>query len=160
MRRSLVLLALVLSAQSAMAAPDYLDDRSSPSALIRSLYNAISLHHYARAWSYFADPEKNGDYADFAKGYADTAEASVTIGPVMSEGAAGSIYTTLGVIVSARTGDGTTENFGGCYVTRQVQPAIQEPPFTPLQIVTGHLIARPADDAMPASCDDQGQPRF
>ncbi|WP_143594862.1 hypothetical protein [Thioclava sp. DLFJ5-1] len=151
MRRTLALLVLALSGHAAIAAPDYLDDRSTPAALVRSLYNAISLQQYARAWSYFADAEKERDYADFAKGYADTAAASVTVGPVTSEGAAGSIYTTLGVTVTAWTTDGSTESFGGCYVVRQIQPAIQEPPFTPLQIEDGHLVPRPADDAMPSS---------
>ncbi|WGT48819.1 hypothetical protein [Thioclava nitratireducens] len=160
MRHTFALIAVVFSAQSAIAAPDYLDDRSTPAALVRSLYNAISLHQYARAWSYYAVPEEDGDYADFARGYADTAEASVTVGPMTSEGAAGSIYTTLAVTVTARTRDGKTESFGGCYVVRQIQPGIQEPPFTPLQITDGYLVARSSDEAMPASCDADGRPRF
>ena len=34
----------------------YVDDRSTPRAVIQSLYNAIGTHQYARAWSYFEEP--------------------------------------------------------------------------------------------------------
>lgn len=161
MRRLFASLIVVLTAQAATADPAYLDNRSTPADLVRSLYNAIALHQYARAWSYFAHHEPSEDYGVFAAGYAETADVSVEIGPVTSEGAAGSIYSRVPVSVASKQTDGSNRLYGGCYILRQIQPAIQEPPFTPLQIITGHLVLRgPGEQAMPRACDDQGNPQF
>jgi hypothetical protein len=145
---------LLLAATPALAAePAYLDDRSDPAAIVRSLYNAIDRQEYARAWSYFDTPPA-ADYAGFAAGYADTASVALTLGPVSTEGAAGSVYGSVPVVIAATSPDGTTKIFAGCYTTRQVQPAIQEPPFRPLEIVEGHLAAAdgPPEAALPADC--------
>ncbi len=159
-----LILPVALAAGPAFAQSDvpYQDDRSDPAAVVRSLYNAIDRHEYARAWSYFDDPKPAESYQSFADGYADTAAVRIEIGPVMSEGAAGSIYATVAVALEATDTHGRTSIFGGCYVTRQVQPAIQEPPFRPLMIVEGHLQPRNGsiDQAMPHSCGPDGQPQF
>ncbi|HVY51583.1 MAG TPA: hypothetical protein VHA07_08475, partial [Devosia sp.] len=47
-----------LAVSPALAAPPaYLDDRSTPEAVIASFYNAINRQEYARAWSYYEDGE-------------------------------------------------------------------------------------------------------
>lgn len=147
------LLALLAATPAAAEPPAYRDDRSDPSALVASYYNAISRQEYARAWSYFGDTPPVADYASFATGYADTTAVELLTGPATSEGAAGSVYSTLPVAIAATTAEGTRV-FAGCYVTRQMQPAIQEPPFRPIYIESTSL--RPADpplaEALPRSC--------
>ncbi len=148
------LLALLLIAAPALAQepPAYLDDRSDPASLVRSYYNAIARGEYARAYGYLATPP---DYAGFAAGYQDTAEVQLLLGPVTSEGAAGSVYATVPAAVRAVDKAGKATVFAGCYVTRQVQPAIQDPPFRPIEITDGHMA--PADGglsaALPTDCD-------
>ena len=74
---------------------------------------------------------------------------------VVVEGAAGSIYATVPVAIAATSADGTVRVFAGCYLTRQIQPAIQEPPFRPLRIERARLNPAdgPPDEALPAGCD-------
>ena len=144
---------LLVSAAAAQEPPPYLDDRSDPAALIRSFYNAVNRHEYARAWSYFGDARPAAGYPGFVAGYADTAAVELVTGPVATEGAAGSVFATVPVAIAA-TGAGGTRVFAGCYTTRQIQPAIQEPPFRPLFIASASLRAAqgPLAAALPASC--------
>ncbi len=149
-------LALLLAAAPAFAQepPAYLDDRSDPAAILRSYYNAVARHEYARAWSYYGEPKPAAGYPAFVAGYAATAAVELALGPVASEGAAGSTYATVPVALAATAPDGSVAVFAGCYTTRQLQPAIQDPPFRPLEIVTGHLAPAegPLAAAVPATC--------
>ncbi|HWA19139.1 MAG TPA: hypothetical protein VG757_09085 [Devosia sp.] len=99
------LLAAAFAALSAPAlaqeAAPYLDDRSTPEAVISSFYNAISRNEYARAWSYYQDGEGVPAFDAFVEGYADTASVSVSFGQSAQEGAAGSTYWTLPVSLDA-----------------------------------------------------------
>ncbi len=56
--------------------------------------------------------------------------------------------------------DGSEKVFAGCYTARLVNPAIQEPPFRPLQIEKGSL--KPSDvsydEAVPEACPDAPAP--
>lgn len=138
--------------------PDYLDNRSDPAALVRSYYNAISRQEFARAYSYLADPP---DYAGFASGYADTAGVALELGEVSTDGATGSIYGSVPIALEATSTSGDVTVFAGCYTTRQVQPAVQSPPFRPIQIANGDLkkIGTPGThlaDAVPANCPLDG----
>ncbi len=135
--------------------PAYLDDRSDPATIVRSYYNAVDRHEHARAWSYFGDRKPVADYAAFVAGYAETDTVDLLLGSVTTEGAAGSIYGTVPVAITATATDGSTRTFAGCYVTRQVQPAIQEPPFRPLQIESGTL--HPAEPPLAAALPDDCQ---
>lgn len=149
----LAALALACLALPALAQdqPDYLDDRSTPAALVRSYYNAITRQEYARAWGYYADPKPEAGYDAFVRGFAETASSTVEVGAVTSEGAAGSVYSGVPVAVTATDADGAASGFSGCYTIVAVQPAIQEPPFRPLQISAAHLEPA-ADPAPPATC--------
>lgn len=153
-------------ATAAQTRPAYLDNRSTPASLVRSLYNAISLKQYARAWSYFGTPKPAADYTAFAAGYAATGEVTVATGQVVSEGAAGSIYSTVPVAVSAVKDGGDVDVFAGCYLTRMLEPQIEAPDFQPLFIVKGHLLERslakgaPLDSVLPKSCNDDALPQF
>lgn len=121
----------------------YRDDRSTPEALIASLYNAIDRHEYLRAWSYFSDESGRPDFPTFEKGYETTGGVRLKLGEPQSDGAAGSVYTSVPTVIEATGTDGAVRVFSGCYVTRLVQPANQAtPPFVPLQITKATL--RPA----------------
>ena len=148
-----VLFALTAATALAQEAP-YLDDRSTPEAVVSSFYNAISRHEYARAWSYYQDGQGLPPFDAFAAGYADTASVIVTFGQPAQEGAAGSTYWTLPVRLDATGANGVHSYFAGCYTLRLVNPANQaEPPFRPLHIVEGHLKAATAKDFAPAQCE-------
>lgn len=145
--------ALLLLAAPAIAQdePDYLDDRSTPEAVISSYYNAINRTEYARAYSYFG----NGDapeYDQWEAGYAQTAHVDVSFGQSAQEGAAGSTYWTLPIRLDVTSTDGQHTTFTGCYNLRLAQPAIQAPPFQPLHIVDGHLKVSDAKAFAPANC--------
>lgn len=153
------LLSLALVAAPAFAEePAYRDDRSDAAALIGSLYNAIDRQEYARAWGYFDDPKPAASFEAFAQGYAGTAGVELRTGASVSDGAAGSVYFEVPVAIRATDAQGGTRVFAGCYVVRQVDPAIQEPPFRPLLIVSGKLAPTEADldAALPAACPQDG----
>jgi hypothetical protein len=133
------LIAAVIAVPAIAAPPAYLDDRSTATALVRSFYNAINRHEYARAYTYFGDSAAPQPYATFAAGYADTAAVTVATGTASSDGAAGSIYYTLPVAIDAVSTGGTHKQFAGCYTTRLVEPANQDPPVTPMFIYQAKL---------------------
>lgn len=147
--------------QPALAADTpYIDDRSSADAVIRSLYNAINRHEFARAWGYYGDIKPAKDFNAFVKGYDGTDTVEVKTGAVSNEGAAGSIYYNVPVAIQATDKKGQAKVFAGCYTLRQVNAQIQEPPFQPIFIDKGAL--KPStedfDNAVPASCGDGPPP--
>ena len=132
----------------------YVDDRSDGAALVRSLYNAIERKEYARAYSYFGDRPPAGDYESFVAGYKDTVDVAVKTGTSAQEGAAGSVYTPVPVAIRSVDKAGRERVFAGCYITRIVNAAVQEPPFTPLHIESAELeeVKVPFDQAVPKVC--------
>jgi hypothetical protein len=77
MRTSLALIALLLASPAlAQDEPAYLDDRSTPEAVISSYYNAINRAEYARAYSYFGADFAPG-YDSWEFGYSDTSHVEV-----------------------------------------------------------------------------------
>lgn len=142
MRRTALWISLAFLASPALAQdpPAYLDDRSTPEAVISSFYNAISRQEYARAWSYYADGQGVPPFDAFVTGYSSTASVAVSFGQSAEEGAAGSAYYTLPVSLDAVDTAGTHTYFAGCYTLRLVNPQIQAaPPFQPMHVVEGHL---------------------
>ena len=133
-----IFVVFTLTASAASADPRYLDDRSSPEALIRSLYNAINRHEYARAWDYFeTQPAK--DFATYVKGFEGTASVKLVTGIETGDGAAGSIFFNMPVAIAARNSDGQEKFFSGCYTVRQSNVPVEEPPFSPLRIFKASL---------------------
>lgn len=132
----------------------YSDNRSDGAALVRSLYNAINRQEYARAYSYFSEEKPPSDYRSFVRGYATTVDVQVITGKVTTEGAAGSIYAPVPVAVKSTEKGGKERIFAGCYITRIVNAAIQEPPFTPLHIESAELeeVDGPLEKALPKVC--------
>ncbi|GAB1582005.1 hypothetical protein [Phyllobacterium phragmitis] len=134
----------------------YLDDRSSPEALIRSYYNAINRQEYARAYSYYSEEGREPDFEKYAKGYENTKSVTIALGKTEPEGAAGSIYWSLPLAIRSATNDGKEEVFTGCYTIRIANPTMQEaPPFQPMSIMTGSLTPseKPLEESVPERCE-------
>jgi len=152
MRHALLLATLLATPAFAQEPPAYIDDRSTGAAVVKSYYNAIDRREYARAYSYFG-ASAAPDFAEWAKGYADTEAVTATIGDAAEEGAAGSLYYAVPVVLDVTRTDGGTVRFAGCYTLRLVQPANQEqPPFEGVHIEAATLKEVTGDDVMPASC--------
>lgn len=153
MRFSLAVLALLLAPPAlAQDEPAYLDDRSTPEAVISSYYNAINRSEYARAYSYFGvDDAPSYDSWEF--GHSDTGYVEVSFGQSAQEGAAGSIYWTLPVRLDVTSSEGVEHwYYAGCYTLRLAQPMNQTPPFQPLHIIEGQLEKVDAQSFAPADC--------
>lgn len=154
LRFALIGLITTTSLGTAYAAADYLDDRSSPQTLVRSLYNAIDRHEYGRAWSYFSEAPAASIEA-YAKGYEATERIELIVGSPAEEGAVGSIYFQLPVVIRAEDKGGDLKVFAGCYFLRMTNPGM-EGDFQSLQIERGRL--RPTDaefeEALPKVCEE------
>ncbi|MBN9387716.1 MAG: hypothetical protein J0I20_06690 [Chloroflexi bacterium] len=126
---------------SAVAANYFLDDRSSPEAVIRSFYNAINRKEYVRAYSYFTANASNVPaYEQFAAGYKNTDTVQLTLGTPTSDAGAGQINYTVPVKLTVKNSDGSTQSFAGNYTLHKAQPAnFGAPPFEPMGI-TGATI--------------------
>ena len=147
-------LALPAVADAAPAEP-YLDDRSTPEALVQSFYNAIGQQQYARAWGYFTPGRTPGDFAAWAAGYGETVSVAVRFGPTAPDPGAGQITWALPVAIAALGRDGATTVYAGCYRIHLANPAIQtDPPFQPMSIDGASLqrSSRPVDAALPGGC--------
>lgn len=114
----------------------YIDDRTDPVAVLRSLFNAVNGSQYVRAYSYWEQgAEGLPPFDEFAEGYATTQAVQLTTGEVTSDAGAGQIYYSVPVTLVAQTSDGSTNTYVGCYVLHLSQPAVQAtPPFQPLGI--------------------------
>lgn len=154
-RPALILIALGATIAPAHAQEPYMDDRSGPAALVRSLYNAVNRQEYARAWSYFAEPPAESLDA-YAQGYAETEHVEMIAGTPHEEGAAGSIYFELPVAIRALGGDGSEQVFAGCYTLRMSNPANLGDEFIGLRIERGGLAPSEAafGEALPRQCGD------
>ena len=114
---------------------NYLDDRSTPAALMLSFYNAINRQEYLRAYSYYANTDALGSFDQFANGYADTQSVAVVFGAIANEGAAGSIYFTVPMVLNVTKTDQSAQKYAACYILRFPQPGnYGAPPITPMHI--------------------------
>jgi len=148
--------------------PAMLDDRSTPTGLILSYFNAINRKEYLRAYAYYTTPSKTaGTFATFFAGYQNTASVAVAFGTVGGDNGAGQIYYSVPALLTAVSTSGATTNFAACYILHLSQPGVQgAPPFAPLSINLGKAVqlANNADSAaaQAAACSGpdfpQGQP--
>ena len=93
------------------------DVRDQPLYLIASYYNALALHDYARAYSYWEGNAPGGEtYAQFVQGYTNvqTIHALARL-PVVTGGAAGTIHAEVPIVVLDTLYNGTTQYFAGCF---------------------------------------------
>lgn len=151
---ALLLASTALLAKGAAAEEAYTDDRSDAAALVRSFYNAVNKHEYARAWGYFGDAKPSKSFDAFVAGYEKTERVEVLTGAVAAEGAAGSTFYYVPVAISATDTGGGSSTFAGCYLARLANPQIQGVPFRPMYLEKGSL--KPADgelaDVLPQGC--------
>jgi hypothetical protein len=145
-----------------VSAAFYLDDRSDPVALLRSLFNAINRHEYLRAFSYWKEGSDVGTFEDFEAGYAETATVELETGEPVSDAGAGQFNYLVPVTLHVETTTGEQQVFVGCYALHISNPGIQaEPPFVPLGIRAADLqeAAAGADTAalMATACDTPPQ---
>ena len=112
----------------------YLDDHSTPAALILSYVNAINRHEYLRAYSYWPNPgDALGTLDAFTSSYDNVESETITLGQVTSEGAAGSIYFTVPVALTDHLSGGSVNKYAICYTLRFPQPAnYGAPPIQPM----------------------------
>ncbi len=117
------------------SASAYLDDRSTAAALMLSYFNAINRHEYLRAYSYYTNNTNIGTLEEFSSGNSNTQSTSVVFGLIYGEGAAGSLYFTVPMILNVNTNLNTQQKFAACYVLRLPQPGnYGSPPITPMHI--------------------------
>lgn len=145
-------------AQSLDESMRYLDDRSSPDAVLRSYANALNRREYVRAYSYW-EPEaaaaKLPLFDQFEAGFAQTDSVRLETGAVTGDAGAGQFYFSVPVILTATTTSGETRTFVGCYTLHLSNPGIQsEPPYRPLAIVDAE-VAPVSNDADTASLMEQ-----
>lgn len=90
--------------------------------VVRRYYSALNARDFGTAWQSWGNDGPPGQPMDkFTAGFARTRSTQVTIGALPpSDGAAGSIYQTVPVQVSAMLADGTRQRFVGDYVVRRV----------------------------------------
>jgi hypothetical protein len=116
----------------------YIDDRSTASAAVRSFYNAVNRKEYARAYSYWepdAAQQSLPPFAQWQQGYTGTQSVELQTGHETGGAAAGNIYASVPVGITAHQSDGSTQRFVGCYTLHMPNPGIEsEPPTHPMGI--------------------------
>ena len=119
-----------------VSANRYLDDRSTAQEVLRSLVNALNRREYLRAYGYWETTAPGlATFADFEKGYADTASVALTLGTVTGDAGAGQLYYLVPAALVAKTTGGDTRTYVGCYTLHLSQPTVQgTPPYAPLGI--------------------------
>jgi hypothetical protein len=95
--------------------------------VLQSYYQAIDDANYPRAYTEW---ENNGQasqqsFSAFAQGFAETDSVMLTTGQAQTNGAAGSIYADIPVVVIAQQRDGSQQSFCGTYTLRRANV----PPF-------------------------------
>jgi hypothetical protein len=146
------------SGESLPGLEGYLDNRSGPVAVLESLYSAINLQQYARAYSYWEASDTLPAFADFEAGYANTETVELTTGEISTDVGAGQLYFGVPVTLDVTTTDGGTQIFAGCYVLHLARPEMQvEPPYSPLAIASAD-ISEVASDAAASARMAEGCP--
>ena len=81
---------------------NYLDNRSDPIEVLRSLFNAINRREYLRAYSYWQGNSTLPSFQNFEQGYQDTASVSANFGTPVNGNGAGQIYYSVPVVLKAQ----------------------------------------------------------
>jgi hypothetical protein len=107
-----------------------LAEASDLTSLLRSYVDAINRREYARAYTCWAHVGRSSHqtFHEFRQGFAKTDRVKLAMGATQSEGAAGSIYATVPVVLVATDRDGSTHSFCGTYTVRR----LNVPPFEKL----------------------------
>ncbi len=130
--------------------PDqYIDNRTGPGELLRSLFNAINRKEFVRAYSYWqSNAQGLPSLDDFTQGYSTTQAVTITLGVVTPDAGAGQFRYTVPTTLKTMLNDGTQQIFVGCYVLHLSSPDAQTTlPFQPLAIESANVkqVANDAD---------------
>ena len=90
--------------------------------VVRRYYEAIAAGEHERAYRLWSDSgaASGQSLEEFSSGYAQTARVQVEVGaPSAPEGAAGSVYVKVPVVVRAVTASGEQQHFEGTYTLRR-----------------------------------------
>ncbi|MHB1167799.1 MAG: hypothetical protein ACYC28_00790 [Longimicrobiales bacterium] len=90
--------------------------------VVRRYYDAIAAGEHERAYRLWSDSGATSGQSleEFSRGYAQTARVQVEVGaPSAPEGAAGSVYVKVPVVVRAVTASGEQQHFEGTYTLRR-----------------------------------------
>ena len=141
-------------AQDHLPEPGYLDDGSTPEAVVQSFYDAINKREYARAYSYWepgAAERELPPFDEFVQGYGDTTSVEVTLGTVSSDVGAGQLYFLVPVSLVGSLSDGSVQMFTGCYRLHLARPQLQAvPPFRPMGVQHANIV-QVDDEAQPSA---------
>ena len=144
------------------SANTYLDDRSTPTGLVLSYFNAINRHEYLRAYSYWQDKTQLPSFDQFAQGYQDTTAVQVSLGAMGLSVGAGQTYYTVPVLLKSETAGGDQQTYSGCYTMHLGLPSAQAtPPYQGLGFQTADVqqAASGANDSdlLDHACDATNQ---
>lgn len=109
-------------APPAADAPTANSPAAEAAAVIRRYYEAIAARDFRRAYALWAGggAASGQSFEEFAAGFARTARVEVEVGePGRVEGAAGSRYVEIPVVIRAETADGEAQRFEGSYTLRR-----------------------------------------
>ncbi len=98
------------------------DTSVTPAQLVRRYYAAIQARDYDAAYALWGQSGQASGKSrgDFAEGFAETTQVRPTVSDsVRMEGAAGSQYATVPVVVDATLRNGTRQHFEGTYTLRR-----------------------------------------
>lgn len=89
--------------------------------LLQAYFQAINDRNYPRAYTFWEDngAASQQDYTAFVQGFIQTVRVELVVGEVRSEGAAGSVYTAVPVVLFAYQQDGLRKAFCGTYELRR-----------------------------------------
>jgi hypothetical protein len=132
--------ALSTELSAASAAPDVNVD--NPRDVLRRYYDAIQARKYDSAYAMWSsDGQASGQTpAAFAAGFAETDRVRATVSDsIRMEGAAGSQYATVPVVIDATLKDGKTQRFEGDYTLRRAMVDGATPEQRRWHIFAAHL---------------------
>jgi hypothetical protein len=117
----------------------YMDNRSSPELLVSSLYNAINLRQYSRAYSYLRHPTV--DLNEYINGFMNTANDELLIGEVdVIRAESGRLFFGVPIKLQATDIDGNEQYYSGCYL---IAPAMTNRdanfPFIPMGVESADI---------------------
>ncbi len=94
---------------------------SAPRRLVQSYYLEINRRHFARAYTFWEDLGKASKqtFARFEQGFATTEHDAVKVGKPRVQGAAGSFYANVPVVIVATNNNQTKQTFCGSYILRK-----------------------------------------
>ncbi len=145
---------------SVPASTNYIDDRSTPSQVIVSFYNAINRQEYTRAYGYWSNPSTSlGGFTSFENGYHNTISVDLVFGLLTGDAGMSQVYYSVPVILKVSEKNNLHSNYAACYVVHQSSPGVfGAPPFQPMSIDRGSakISAAGTSDAaaLATACND------